>query len=483
MSVYRITEVGFENTEAVFFRTTIEMASEYDIAKWLWVGDRDADVILVNSDADEYTSNFTIDKPTQSKIRPILISCSSTDKKSDSFSHSLKKPITYTMITTLLLELESELAQALESSSTHSSQPNDINKAQQSSTSKQSSTSIIKYIFRKDKSKKQDQTPDNTHPEPIDQDLSELNDDIDVDSDYDDITDNSAYHDIDDNSDYDDIDDDSDYDIYELLMESELDHTQPDDAQSINRDSPKPSIAETETSSKTARTLKANNTSKVPPRRFLEERRFLGLLRKHAKSKYPTEISHYKYPSIRIYPEQELFAHHHSHELHPGIFASQASGFSILELMKPEEKAPADSWKSMPIWLLFYLATLYGSEGGLKATNSHQDKLSLSSKPDFDIVPNDLDYMVIADYMINKEPQDLNTIAKGSGVDIITVINFCNACEEINIIDRTPIKHSEIRLSKKVTSKQDSENSTSDKNGDVSKGLIKRFMSKFRHTD
>ncbi|MEJ2610547.1 MAG: hypothetical protein P8179_10775 [Candidatus Thiodiazotropha sp.] len=110
MSAYRISEVGFNKKEAIFFRTVIEMASEYDIAEWFFVNERIADVILVNADLEDSTSKFDIDKPIQADIRPILICCSSGGKICDPFPYKLKRPITYSMIVNLLLKLEPKLA-------------------------------------------------------------------------------------------------------------------------------------------------------------------------------------------------------------------------------------------------------------------------------------------------------------------------------------------------------------------------------------
>jgi hypothetical protein len=194
MSAYRITEVGFENTEAIFFRTTIEMASEYDISEWSWVGSQVADVILVNSDQEECTSQFNIDKPARTNLRPILIGCSSSGKKCDSFSYSLKKPITYSKIISLLLKLELELAAIVQTSPPLKEQHDRLNKAQHSSSPLQ------KQMLSETESQAE------THAFSIAPPFG----------------DNQGQNDQ-----HIRIDDDSDYDIYELLMESEFDNFQP----------------------------------------------------------------------------------------------------------------------------------------------------------------------------------------------------------------------------------------------------------------
>jgi hypothetical protein len=426
------------------------MASEYEIEKWLWVNNMDADVILVNSDHEEYTANFTFDKPTQFKVRPILISCSLSGKKPDSFSYALKKPITYTMITRLLLQLEENLAAVAENSSTQNLQKLELNNNQQSTTS------LLQKLFGYYRSQN---------------DTNMLNS---LDNTFNDSNYLSSHN----NS----IDDESDYDVYDLLLDSELCTSQPDISPILKPIAEHTTNVETKQSSDNSLKIEVNNKSKVPRRRFLEHRRLLGLLRKIKESGKSSLITHYKYPAIRVYPALERFAYKLPGDLSPDIFTAQASGFSIGELTHLDDQTQSNSWIPMPLWLLFYLATLYGSEGGLKDNQSPHDKLNLTSKPDFDLVPNDLEYLILADYMLNREPQDLNTIAVGSDIDIRTVIDFCNACEEIDILDRTVSRGAEIIVSKDIASNLKSDSSISDKNGVLNNSLLSRVMSKFKHT-
>lgn len=441
MSVYRITGVGFDNSEAIFFRTTIEMASGYDIAKWLWVGDQDADVILVNSDQEESTSKFDLDKPGQVKTRPILVACSSKDHGHGSFAYTLEKPITYSMITALLLKLQAELSSVVQISSLppSSEQPEKHKEVRHTEVqSKEKQHSHASFI----------------HPvvETLDSGDQTLG-----------------------------IDDDSDFDIYEDLMDSEFDSFHEDlagpESESIHEDLVDPESESIKPKADTTPPATYN-------RPFPEQRRLLGLIRKHVsqEQEQPVEITHYSNPPIRIYPDQQVFAHRTDHEITPDLFTAQVAGFSIHELAESVDQTPPAGWKTQPLWLLFYLATLYGSEGRLKESHNFNDRLSLTSKPDFDVVPNALKYMEIADYMINKEPQDVSTIAIGSSVDVNTVINFCNACEEIDILERTPSTQAETELSSEISPQQDAETKISDKYGVVSKGLLKRFMSRFKHT-
>ncbi|MES9994227.1 MAG: hypothetical protein ABW098_19940 [Candidatus Thiodiazotropha sp.] len=205
MPAYKITEVGFDHTESIFLRTTIEMASGYDISEWRWVTGRDADVILVNSDHEESISEFPIDKPAQNQIRPILINCFSSGEKGDSFLYTLKKPVTYTMITGLLREIEREISAVIQISTPHTEQPEENSKEQDPGTSTQ---------------------------KPI---LSEARKQPEIHT-------FSTSHQIDDSQAPDDqptgIDEDSDYDVYALLMDSEFDSFQPQKTSTQNNTNP-----------------------------------------------------------------------------------------------------------------------------------------------------------------------------------------------------------------------------------------------------
>jgi hypothetical protein len=287
-------------------------------------------------------------------------------------------------------------------------------------------------------------------------------------------------------SEYLSIDDDSDYDIYEMLLDSEFDSYEVE-----NEPTPEPV---TETQSQHAEN-ESNVAHEQPPTEeaqesanqvtggLLEERRLLGLVRKLFLKGQPVEIKHYIYPPIRIYPEQELFAYEAVQEIAPNIFTTQVSGFSSQEL-DAGKQTPPDNWNIKPLWLLFYLASLYGSEGRLKAGDNLQDKLTLTAKPNFELVPSDPEYKAVANYLATRELQDVQTVADVTGVEIGTVIDFCNACEEINILSRISANSTEIRVSSsEISQEQNLESSMPDNNGVNNKGLVKRFISKLKHTE
>jgi hypothetical protein len=275
--------------------------------------------------------------------------------------------------------------------------------------------------------------------------------------------------------------DDSDYDIYELLMDSDYDDFQPEDTPTPHSHS----LQLVENKSKTSietREIGTSYTMDIPATRFLEERRFLGLIRKHASLGHPTEFTHYTYPTVRIYPEQQIFAHTPNHELPLEFFTAQANSFSSHVLTNPEEQTPLENWNTQPLWLLYYLAALHGSEGQLKQNARLHDRLTLKSKPDFGIIPDHLDHRTIADFMMNNESHDLFSIADGSDINIKSVIDFCNACEEIGIIERTAHTDSGIRPSTTIAKNKRSKTSAQGKNTVNNMGLLKRFMAKFKHS-
>jgi hypothetical protein len=249
MPAFRLTAVGFDKTETIFFRTTLEMASEYDLAEWLWVADRDADVILVNSDLKECTTKFKLDKPTEGKIRPILISCSSNEETANSDQHTLIKPITYSAIITLLTQLEKDLSPGDKPSSSQPRQQDKANKGSianlyptQSGSGRGESLSAISSL-------------PTSHP--VNQNDSELH-----------IP----------------IDEDSDYDIYDILMDSEFDTTDSDT--SITADSKLQYAANDQTNTpSSSNNVEPKDKKNLSEKRHVEKQRFMGLIKKHVLSK------------------------------------------------------------------------------------------------------------------------------------------------------------------------------------------------------
>ncbi|MEJ2609841.1 MAG: hypothetical protein P8179_07030 [Candidatus Thiodiazotropha sp.] len=409
MPAYRISAVGFDNREALFLRTTVEMSSGFDTAEWLFVGDKESDVTLVNSDRKKFTSEYIINKPTKNNIRPILIGCHSGELKNNSFSYTLKKPITYSKLTTLLLKIEKVLTETAQTLPPIKEQHEELNKVPRSSVPlkkkviSKTATQSESYSFSSSQSTKDNQEQSNQQA---------------------------------------------------ISYQTKIVPSKPSNTE-------------------------IKNIIDISTGRFIEEDRLLGLLRKPIFLGRPTKITHRIYTPIRVYPKQQLFSYDSNRRLSSNLFTAQATGFSIHELLEPgEQEQPleqTDNQIIQPLWLLYYLATLYGSEGRLKENNHPNDRLALMSKPNFDIIPNHSDYKAIAEFMIAKEPQDLNAIAYGSGVNINTVIDFCNACEEIDILDRTPFTHSEIRPPTKIQAAPNPETLISGNGTVPDRGLLKRL--------
>jgi hypothetical protein len=249
MPAFRLTAVGFDKSETIFFRTTLEMASEYDLAEWLWVADRDADVILVNSDLRECTTKFKLDKPTEGKIRPILIYCSASEEAAHSDRDTLKKPIAYSTIITLLKKLEKELAKG---DGPSSSLPKGQDKTNKGSIS-------------------------NIHPrQPGSNRGDTLSATSSLPSSHADNHDGSNLHIP--------IDEDSDYDIYDILMDSEFETTDSDTSITTNS---KPQYAANDQAKTPAnsKSVESKDKKDLPIKRHFEKQYFMGLIKKHVLSK------------------------------------------------------------------------------------------------------------------------------------------------------------------------------------------------------
>ncbi|MEJ2620376.1 MAG: hypothetical protein P8163_08975 [Candidatus Thiodiazotropha sp.] len=249
MPAFRLTAAGFDETETIFFRTTIEMASEYDLAEWLWVADRVADVILVNSDLKECTTKLKLDKPTEGKIRPILIYCSSSEETAPSDRYTLKKPIAYSAIITLLKKLEKELTNGDENAS---SLPE-----QKDKTGISPITSNYPLQIGSDRS----ETLSAVSPLPSSQPDNQNDSEMHV-----------------------PIDEASDHDITTILMDSEFDASDSDI--SITTDA-KPHYAANDQGNSPSGSTRAITGSKKPPlaKRHFEKQRFVGLIKKHLLSR------------------------------------------------------------------------------------------------------------------------------------------------------------------------------------------------------
>jgi len=176
-----------------------------------------------------------------------------------------------------------------------------------------------------------------------------------------------------------------------------------------------------------------------PARRFYEATRLLGVIKTIIEEGEVVEITHQRFPPLRIYPEARLYASPLDDALVPQMFRTLASEFELRPLSKAEQRTPPEKWESRPLWKLLYVAAIFGSEGRLRENASPDDRLRMIAEPDFNVVPHTEEHQLVADYMREHEA-DLKTISEETGVDIGMVVDFANACEEVLLVEKRPLE-------------------------------------------
>jgi hypothetical protein len=175
-----------------------------------------------------------------------------------------------------------------------------------------------------------------------------------------------------------------------------------------------------------------------PARKFFEAARLLGILKEAVERGQVTAVMHHRHPPLWIYPEQGLYATPFEAALTPRMFRTLASEFSVRTLGGARGRDPLPKWDKGRLGRLLYLAALYGSEGRLLKGNHFGDRLRLRAAPDFGALPDVAGHRVVADFMLGRRA-DIATVAAETGVSVETVIDFCNACEQVLLIDRESV--------------------------------------------
>ncbi len=186
---------------------------------------------------------------------------------------------------------------------------------------------------------------------------------------------------------------------------------------------------------------RSQQTPNVSSRRFYEAMCMLGLLKSLIDRHRSVEITHPRYSPMRIYPAEQIFAVPLGATLTAEMFQTLPAKFLVHDLPKAEHKRPPPNWQAKPLWKLVFTAALLGSQGRLKEGANPHDKLCLSNEPDYNIVPQALEYRPICDAMLAMGPANIGAIARRSGKSIEDVIDFCNACEEMLLLTRLPASH------------------------------------------
>ncbi len=174
-----------------------------------------------------------------------------------------------------------------------------------------------------------------------------------------------------------------------------------------------------------------------PARRFVEGTRLLGLLKSILQWRSPAEVTHARFPTILVFPEQNAFLCADDPTSIPRMSRDSALSFNVRELGEDAASAALSMNNHKPLSRLIYCAALFGSEGRLLLHSNPQDALRLIDWPDFDAVPHLPEHRDIAKFMLINAAS-LSDIAESTDISIGIVIDFCNACEAVGLLRRLP---------------------------------------------
>lgn len=432
MTTLKLSLTGFDNPESTFIKTSIELAAGMDIGQWVIVENEEADVIFVNTDTLSCQTAIAQYAASGHQKEGLFIDCSENCRQSSAATLSLKRPVTYPTLVSLLFELQVELRKpnkvTLPAATTtqpkkrfHAAIPRPL------PSPKPSPSIIVNRILKDLPTQEFEIEKESTC-------ISEPTTEVE----------------------YLDVEEDS-VNISDLFKAAEIsvlnDIVRPADTEPEQASSDSSTIVQTSpvTEQPPIHSVEHFHSSHIglmegnerdlllldrPARRFYEATRFLGILKSAIEKNQATEITHYQFPAVRIYPDQKTYATPQDSKFPIKMFRTLAVEFSNQKLTKLSEREAPVGWQIKPLWQLQFLATLYASEGRLMEGTLLSDKLQLVAEPDYNLVPRKPEYEAIARTMKTYNTSDLKTIADNSGVRIETVIDFCNACEEAQLIKR-----------------------------------------------
>lgn len=172
-----------------------------------------------------------------------------------------------------------------------------------------------------------------------------------------------------------------------------------------------------------------------PSRRFRENTRLLGLLQDASLRRGITEITHPGFPSLTIIPAEHAYACEVDPAGIASLFRTPAWSFNERELDPVVAARALARVPREPLWRLLYCAALFGSEGRLLADVGPDDQLRLIAAPDFSAVPHDAAHRAVAGHL-SAQVDTLVGTARATGVSLESVIGFCNACEQVGLVER-----------------------------------------------
>ncbi len=172
---------------------------------------------------------------------------------------------------------------------------------------------------------------------------------------------------------------------------------------------------------------------KRPAMRFYRYTRLLGLLHSIFDKNQSVVVSNPTLPTLVISPERGVFGSVDPLDNELELFSMPAYKFQVQEVSSADLDEVMADYIVQPLWALFYSAALFGSEGRLMETMVASDVLRLERMPDFKRVPHCKEHLKLAKYLVSHST-DVLGLAQITRISLPVVIDFCNACEEAELI-------------------------------------------------
>lgn len=417
MSPHRIANVDLDVWERQFVSTTINIVGGLEIAPWECVGNPDtADVVLVNADSSRgaaYLERYAEAAPG----RPVVVPCAKREGGgAPAGGVGLGRPIAYAELIALLRRLEANLREtqhgrARAASATGSVQPVSDRRE------REAAAAVVLEAETTDRTEtgaevRAGSEADSTVETAADTDAETAEPVADVRAT---MPDDTA----------------SDIDTAEPQVEVRamaLTAAAAELASTANDREPEA----TDPSATTGRYLRAFAR---PAKRFFADTRFAGLLKQALGKSYVTEIAHPVWPIVTIYPMLQAYTSTADPvELVP-MFRTSALEFTTRQIEFEVAVGALDDRARQPLWRLFFAAYLHGAEGRLLPHGDREDWLHLIDAPDLEQMPYVRDHRRLAEYL-QEHSQKLAVIVQATGINIEVVIDFCNACEAVGLLER-----------------------------------------------
>jgi len=172
---------------------------------------------------------------------------------------------------------------------------------------------------------------------------------------------------------------------------------------------------------------------KRPAMRFYRYTRLLGLLHSIFDKNKSVIVTHPTLPTLVVSPERGVFGSVDPLDSELELFSMPAYKFQVQEVSSVDLDEVMADYIIQPLWALFYSAALFGAEGRLMETMVASDVLRLERMPDFKRVPHCKEHLKLAKYLVSHSA-DIIGLAQITRTPLPMVIDFCNACEEAELI-------------------------------------------------